>query len=93
MQKTAHTIGNLRALVSARRQEFSTRVFAAGLMTVCAEPTLGLALTAAWAATYGLLQIAEFILFWTRRPLFTDPDYRGAAPAFLVTCPLPDPAI
>ena len=83
MQKTAHTIDNLEALVSARRQEFSTRVFAAGLMTVCAEPTLGLSLTASWATTYGLLQIVEFLLFWTRKPVISDLQRRGASSAFL----------
>ncbi len=83
MQKTAHTIDNLKALVSARRQEFSTRVFAAGLMTVCAEPTLGLPLTATWAVTYGVLQVVEFFLFWTRKPVITDLEHRGASAAFL----------
>jgi len=73
----------LTSVLQSRRQELGIRLFAAGLMTVCAVPGLGVEFSAGWALVYGLLQFAERRLFWARSPIFSDLSSPGSTFTFL----------
>ena len=83
MQIQVHPSENLTPMLEARRQELVTRVLAAGLMIVCAVPSLGPKIAAGWALCYGVLQLFELKLFFTKSPIFRNLNSRDSNIAFL----------
>ena len=60
----------IRRILGARRHQLGFRLVTAGMITFCYGEPLGWTATAAWFASYAVLQVAEVQCFFTRHPLF-----------------------
>ena len=75
MQMSGKAADALEAALTTRRRQIVFRLMAAGLIMACYVVPVGWKAVCPWGCTYFMLQLIEFRLFWTSKPVLS-PDTR-----------------